>query len=754
MIINKQIRLVFFVSTLILFNILLIMNFNMDHVSAQSSDKYLTVEKEFQLTEFSEHVGENINVDAINITMPSSQWNITSLKANFTDIKLGEETLTIEEGGTSFKIIDKNVDGYGVQLNITEDILLFGVYIHGYLSSTAVLSDVLVQIRGYNIVTNTPNSTQYGDSVLLNISSTPSWYLQEFPNPIPLSKGQYYLVLNGTGFKQFDNSKYYWYLNEQNSIHDNLYTSLSIDLGIWTFQDLGSPFWHKLIQRTDKTYDPEEINMTIGINGDIFSITNGTEQGTGTLKVENINYFPNATFFISQIHKNTAVDLLFNMTYRACYKEFLETSGSVRIEENKDNLWSLSPIITRKFENHTINFNYNDNWNGIRVTRNSQDITSQVVINETLHYLFLPNETIIDDATWLIQANSINSNFNLTVPKSEFRAGQELKFSLKEPALNGNYTFILYDSLGYELEDSRQTKFIPSDSLVFSYNLSSISNDGTYKAYIFWSDLYDAGIVTHEFDIIIPYVIDPAFILGLVVISVISILSGISIYVIVKKTREKSKTRKEAIFKKWKDITNLQYFMLIEKSGSLNVFEQVFTNRSIDPTLITGFLSAIRSFGIELTNSEDKTQTIKLEYKDSKILMSEFKDFRLIFIMGDVPSQYFLQSIAELSIDIEEKFGNLLKNFQGQTTPFEDVELLLKKHMKTSILYPLKISENKGIKITPVEKSLILKASSILKKQKKDYFYTTFLLSERDVDSKEIDAIVNLIDKGIFIPIL
>ena len=751
MIIKEQIRLVFFVSTLILLNILLIMNFNLDYVGAQSSDKYLIVEKEFQLIEFSEHAGENINVDTMNITMPSSQWNITSLKANFTDIKLGKEVLTVEEEATTFLKIYKGIEGYGVQLNITEDILLFGLYIFGYLQYTSK-SDVWVQIKGYNTSTNTPNATQYGDSVLVNISSTPNWYLQEFPNPISLSKGQYYLVLNGSGFETSDNSNYFWYLND-NSTHGNLYTSKLND-NIWSVEAQGEPFLHKLIQRTDKTYDPEEINMNIGINGEIFSIPNGIVPGTGTLNVEDINHFPNATSFISSINTNTSVDLLFNMTYRACYKEFLETSGSVRIEENKDNLWSLTPIITRKFENHTINFNYNDNWNGIRVMRNSQDITSQVVINETLKYLFLPNETIIDDATWLIQANSTNLNFNLDVPKKEFRAGQELKFSLQEPALNGNYTFILYDSLGYELDDSIQIKQIPGDTLIFSYNLSSISNEGTYKAYIYWSDLYDAGIVIQEFNIIIPDVIDPAFIIGLVVISVVFILSGISIYVTVKKTREKSKARKEAIFQKWKDITNLQYFMLIEKSGSLNVFEQVFTNKSIDPTLITGFLSAIHSFGIELTNSEDSTQTIKLEYQDSKILMTEFKHFRLIFIMGDVPSHFFIESITNLSTDIEDKFGNLLENFQGQTTPFEDVELLLKKHMKTSILYPLKISEKKGIKITPNEKAIILKASSILKKQKKDYFYTTFLLSERDIDSKEIDAIVNLIDKGIFIPIL
>ncbi|MHA1194115.1 MAG: hypothetical protein ACTSP9_17810 [Promethearchaeota archaeon] len=750
---SKQIQLTCFISFLILFNIILIMNFNLDYVSAQSSDKFLTIEKEFQLTEFSEHVGENINVDTINITMPSSQWNITSLKANFTDIKLGKEVFTVEEGGSSFNTIDKSTDGYGVQLNITEDILLFGVYIYGYLITSEIYSDVWVQIKGYDIGTDTPNSTQYGDSVLVNISSVPDWYLQEFPNPISLSKGQYYLVLNGTGFKNYDGSKYNWYLNEDDSIHTNLYTTM-LNFGIWTFEDKGSPFRHKLIQRTDKSYDPEEINMTIGINGDIFSITNGIEQGTGTLNVEDINHFPNATSLISQIYINTSVGLLFNMTYKASYVTFLEASGTLRIEENKDNLWSVSPIITRKFENHTIYFNYHDNWNGIKVMRNSQDITSQVVINETLKTLFLPNETILDDATWLIQVNSTNTNFNLDLPRLEFRAGQELKFSLEEPALNGNYTFILYDSLGYELGDSLQIKQIPGDTLIFSYNLSSISNEGAYKAYIYWNDLHDAGIVTQEFNIIIPEVFDPAFMIGIIIISIVSILAGITIYITVKKSNEKSKVRKEAIFKKWKDITNLQYFMLIEKKGSLNVFEQVFTNRSIDPTLITGFLSAIRSFGIELTNSEDKTQTIKLEYKDSKILMAEFKHFRLIFIMGDVPSQYFLQSIADLSTDIEENFGKMLQNFVGNTKPFEGVEDLLKKHMKTSVLYPLKISVKKGIKITPIEKTVLLKASNILRKQKKDYFYTTFLLHEREIDAKEIEAIVNLIDKGIFIPLL
>ena len=85
------------------------MNFNLDYVNAQSSDKYIIVEKEFQLTECSEHAGENINVDSINITMPSSKWNITTLEANFTDIKLGKEVHTVEEEATTFLKIYKGL---------------------------------------------------------------------------------------------------------------------------------------------------------------------------------------------------------------------------------------------------------------------------------------------------------------------------------------------------------------------------------------------------------------------------------------------------------------------------------------------------------------------------------------------------------------------------------------------------------------------------------------------------------------------
>ncbi|MHA1671964.1 MAG: hypothetical protein ACTSV5_15545 [Promethearchaeota archaeon] len=750
--ITKQIRLTFFLSILIMFNILLIMSFNLDHVNAQSSDNYIIVEKEFQLTEFSEHVGENINVDTINVTMPSSRWNITSLEANFTNIKLGKEVYTVEEEGNSFKTIDKSIDGYGVQLNITEDVLLFGVYFYGYLPTTERFSDVWVQIKGYDNNTNTPNATQYGDSVLVNISSIPDWYLQKFPNPISLPEGQYYLVLNGTDFKQFDNSKYNWYLND-NSNHTTIYTS-QLNKGLWSIEDQGIPFSHKLIQRTDKSYDPEEINMTIGINGNKFSITNGIQPGTGILNAENINHPINTSSFTSSINTNITVDLLFNMTYKASYAKILKSLGSVRIEENQDDIWSFSPVLTRKFENYSLYYDYPENWNGIKVIRNSQDITSQVLLNDSLKYLLLPNEIIINDATWLIQANSTNISFNLNVPKLEFHAGQELKFSLEEPAFNGNYIFILYDSLGYELEDSMQLKHIPGDNLIFSYNLSSISNEGLYKAYIYWNDPQNAGVVIQEFNIIIPDILDPTLIMGIIITSIVVVLLGVTIYIIVRKSRMRSNARKEAIFQKWNDIINLQYFILIEKSGSLNVFEQVFTNKNIDPTLITGFLSAIHSFGIELTNSEEKTQTIKLEYKDSKILMTEFKQFRLIFIMGDIPSHYFLQSISNLSNDIEEKFGNMLENFDGNTEPFEDVEDLMKKHLKTSILYPLKISEKKGIKISTVEKLVILKAFSILKKQEKDYFYITSLLHDREIDSKEIEAIVNLIDKGILIPLL
>ncbi len=190
--------------------------------------------------------------------------------------------------------------------------------------------------------------------------------------------------------------------------------------------------------------------------------------------------------------------------------------------------------------------------------------------------------------------------------------------------------------------------------------------------------------------------------------------------------------------------------MISERKSSLNVYEQSFTAKKMDTTLITGFLSAIRSFGIELTNVEDATQTIKLEYKNSKILMSEFQDFRIVLIMNEIPSAQFLEAINKLSKDIELKYGKLLENFKGNIQPFAGIEDLLKIHLNTSFLYPLKIVKTGKVKINQLEKSIIIQAQKIMKNRNTNYFYISYLMEEKSWDPEDIETLFCLLQKKVF----
>ena len=121
--------------------------------------------------------------------------------------------------------------------------------------------------------------------------------------------------------------------------------------------------------------------------------------------------------------------------------------------------------------------------------------------------------------------------------------------------------------------------------------------------------------------------------------------------------------------------------------------------------------------------------------------------------MKEIPSAQFYEVIDDLSLEIEEKYGVYLKDFKGNLQPFEGIEQLLRKHMGTSFLYPLKLTGIGNMKIAPTEKTLINKAIEIMKRSRTDYFYVTQLIRELTFDAKEIEALYSLIIKRVFNPL-
>jgi len=239
-----------------------------------------------------------------------------------------------------------------------------------------------------------------------------------------------------------------------------------------------------------------------------------------------------------------------------------------------------------------------------------------------------------------------------------------------------------------------------------------------------------------------------------IIITIIIIVSSLVSYTTFRKKKIKKENFRKKIFNKYMDVVNLNYVMVTDKLSGLNMYEQMISGKNMNPTLISGFLQAISSFGIELTGSEEQSQTIKLGFQKSKIIMSEFKNYRLINIFEENPSKEFMDSIEPLSQDIDKYYGKMLKNFDGETTRFAGIKELLEKHLQISLIYPLKVVISDNTKLKSEEKTLVYQAINYMKKRNSDYFYISYLMSGGDFNPKRAEKILGLIDRRIFQPIV
>jgi hypothetical protein len=396
------------------------------------------------------------------------------------------------------------------------------------------------------------------------------------------------------------------------------------------------------------------------------------------------------------------------------------------------------------------------------VFKDSIDITTSedVVVNG--NFLYILNDIITDDASWEITARSPKANFDLNLAwGKEFEIGQELKFSAKAPIREGNFTFRLLNELGSEID--KKVEPITLEETFYSYNISSDDPPGNWTAYIYWNSYNDAGVKSQVFTIVPASTSPetppetPSDIILILTIAIIiggSVGGSFTVYQTVKRQKRKSEIKLKKLSNKFKDILSLNYLMISDIKSGVNVYEQIFARKTIDPTLISGFLDAIRNFGVELTGSYRKSETLTLDYEDSIILMHESEDFRIIIVMSDKPSDEFINSLTNLARDIEVRYGNMLREFKGgAVSQFAGISELIELHLNVSFTSALKIVINKKVKLNTIENSVIQKAREIMEQTNLNYFYTSFLMPDQQFDLEMTKTIFNLINKKVFQPI-
>ncbi|MEJ2295235.1 MAG: hypothetical protein P8Y23_10760, partial [Candidatus Lokiarchaeota archaeon] len=546
---------------------------------------------------------------------------------------------------------------------------------------------------------------------------------------------------------------FYWGYNSIDPTYPSLFVSEYIN--DWGEGISGEPFLYKVIQKLNTTIYPEDINMTAELDGQFFPVLNGNGHGKGYLKRNKLNYHANNQEVTIKVKNNKTRSLRFNINYNFNIYNFFNSSGTATIKYNNTIKWSVNPNINRHTDNDTVRFMFPDNWGDLKVFKNSIDISDEVIIDTGSNMIIVENHTIENNSDWEISSSSPNIPFELNTPRLEFKTGQEISFTLGSDPLPGIYTFRLFDPLG--LLKIQTEKQIPMEDNIFSYNLPTSAIEGEYTAFVFWNNGTDAGVRSVSFSIIYdglnPQEFDFSILItiGLIIIgSVAAVSTG---YITNKKIKSIKREKLHRILERCSDIMNLKYVIVLDPKTGIDLFAQTFEKKELDPTLIAGFLQAIHNFGDEVLEGVRESKTIKVEYKQSIIVMTDFINVRLITILKSNPSKNFLYSLESLAYHIYKYYGKLIDNFSGNLKPFRSISKLVDSDLEVSLRYPMTIKIAKKIKLSQHENQIIKRALNLMKETKVSHFYAVYLLPENNCSPDDYEVILGLIKKGIFQPI-
>ncbi|MFX1238239.1 MAG: hypothetical protein ACFFAS_00130 [Promethearchaeota archaeon] len=694
---------------------------------------------------------------SIEVQLFQSGWNVTKIDLNITNIKLFKEVKTIENQakkpeGILYENPSQRYNGaLNVQLRLSQRTEILGIYLYGHtLLST---ENITFQVRDYDTSTFKPYGTTHREKNL-NMSSDLGWYLQDFSSdPLILDEGNYSLVINGTerNYENFDYVLYWYHNNYFPPLTPGLHLGVFNKSSVWTVEE-NKTFMYKLVQRYNKTYNPTDINMTATINNSNHSI-NDNGLGNGSLSVST-NFQVQQKVVKINISFLDSIILNYTLHYKITFMKKRVLKCQQIIRDGIDVVWEGNFLLNRtNFHSLKISLDFSPyDWYNISILRNGTNITPLIDINEINETITIYNESLLDLTFWEIFAYSSQINdVLLDYPPSldTINAGQDLEFSVDAP--QGNITIIVLNSNGYERY--RVTiEHNTIDPYEFNYQIPSNSYGGIWEVLIFWNNATHSSALSKTFTVIAkeePFTIDPLIVIGSIAAIISGVVIAISGYQGYRLIKRRYDEKKKNILNMFDDILNIKYLIVSDKKSGLNLYEKKVVEGKQDAMLITGYLDAISKFEIAFTDSDTLSQSIKLEYKDSKILMSDFKGFRITLIMKKNPSNYILNSIKDLSYEINQNYGKQFKNFNGTTAPFKGLDALIEKHLRLSLIYPFIISEIKSDDLGIFEKPIVNRARELL--QTMDHFYIVHLIPENMWNYRNLSTVIKLIEKKVFI---
>ncbi len=313
------------------------------------------------------------------------------------------------------------------------------------------------------------------------------------------------------------------------------------------------------------------------------------------------------------------------------------------------------------------------------------------------------------------------------------------------------------NNVAYEITTRSNEEGIASASL----NLQNLGSSFTIQVSFAEKGIYASAEISSEslrvineftrfMESFIQYL--PFIILGIVVIS-----TFITVRYIMKSRKRRVWADDATVLD---DLVKISYILIISKEAGLSIYHKQISFEDIDSDLISGFLQAISAFKSEIKKSTTtiaKRPGFEMDYVDFKIVITDGAYVRVALVLEGTPSEKLKENQWLFTDKFEERFTPLLKDFDGDITPFKQSDDLVEKYFNITLIYPLKLGKHYGvIKLKGLEKDLVEMAAEI-QKERKVFFISSLLnlaLAARKASRDEIiSTILSLREKELIIPV-
>ncbi len=330
-------------------------------------------------------------------------------------------------------------------------------------------------------------------------------------------------------------------------------------------------------------------------------------------------------------------------------------------------------------------------------------------------------------------------NATLLNPPESVTAGESFKITVKieylkndsvwSPVSSVNIRCIVLINGLEELEYSNSTN---SEGIVqFTITLPLEARNMTITIKIF--PTYNTVEKTKEFSSIMvnpPPVIPIEIVLILLIISAVVAVGAISYKVFVVPRKKRKREAIMEVATAFDDAINLEQLLVLHKGSGTCIFFKSFGGETIDPDLISGFLSAVQSFGKEIKYQQSLNE---ITYGDKMLLLSDGENIRVALVLGKKGSMVLRRNLTRFIKMFEGRFGHVLPEWRGDLQVFRDSDDLIDQAFNTSIILPHEINTDVSkIKLvkSPLARRLLKLAQDITVEKQRKYFFLASLLNE------------------------